>query len=351
MSEPGLCPGFVQTVCGNVAPEEIGVTLTHEHLHHKASSVMFAPRKPDAKYAYLAQAPFDTENLWWINYHPYSHVDNLRFDDMITEDSVTREMNFYKENGGSCVVEVTTFGRDLKYLQKLSKESRVHIVAGAGFYVASAHGSHVNLSEEQISKIIADELLVGENGIKCGVIGEIGTSYPVHPFEKRVLCASASLQENTAVPVIIHPGRHREAPFEVMRIYLEAGGKANKTVMSHLERTLLNDDDLLEFAKLGSFCEFDLFGIETSYYEISDTIDMPSDATRIQRLKMLIDEGYSKKILISHDIHTKHRLMRFGGHGYSHILLNTIPKMLERGYSSANVQDILVNNPRQWLTI
>ncbi|RWS17543.1 phosphotriesterase-related protein-like protein [Dinothrombium tinctorium] len=347
-----LSRGCIQTVCGPVKPDLLGITLTHEHLYHKANASMFSPRTPDAKYSYLSQAPFDSENLWWINFHPYSHVDNLRFDDMITEDAVSREMTFFKENGGSCIVEVTTFGKNLNYMQRLSKDSKVHIVTGTGFYVHVSQSSQMHdMKVEDIAKVMIDDLTIGENGIKCGVIGEIGTCYPIHPFERKVLLAAATVQEKLSVPVTIHPGRNKEAPFETMRIFLEAGGKAEKTVMCHLERTIYDDEELLEFAKLGCFCEFDLFGIETSYYELSDSIDMPSDAQRINRLKRLIDEGYDKKIVISHDIHTKHRLMKFGGHGYSHILLNTVPKMLMRGYTPKNVEDILINNPKEWLTL
>ena len=36
--------------------------------------------------------------------------------------------------------------------------------------------------------------------------------------------------------------------------------------------------------------------------------DMPSDAERIRRVKLLIENGYLKNITLSHDIHTKHRL-------------------------------------------
>lgn len=37
---------------------------------------------------------------------------------------------------------------------------------------------------------------------------------------------------------------------------------------------------------------------------------MPSDAQRIDKLKLLINHGKLDRILISHDIHTKHRLVR-----------------------------------------
>ena len=36
---------------------------------------------------------------------------------------------------------------------------------------------------------------------------------------------------------------------------------------------------------------------------------MPSDAQRIKLLSGLIQEGYGDRLLVSHDIHTKHRLV------------------------------------------
>lgn len=63
-----------------------------------------------------------------------------------------------------------------------------------------------------------------------------------------------------------------------------------------------------------------------------------------------MNEGYEDKILISHDIHTKNRLVKYGGHGYSHILKNIVPKMLSRGISQTQVDKILIKNPKRWLT-
>lgn len=39
--------------------------------------------------------------------------------------------------------------------------------------------------------------------------------------------------------------------------------------------------------------------------------DMPSDAQRMDHIIELVGERYEDRILISHDIHTKHRLVRF----------------------------------------
>ena len=80
--------------------------------------------------------------------------------------------------------------------------------------------------------------------------------------------------------------------------------------MSHLERTIQDPQVLAEFAtEFGCFCQFDLFGIENSYYQIKPCIDFPSDAQRIGLIQSLLDEKYEDKVLMAHDIHTKHRLV------------------------------------------
>jgi Phosphotriesterase family len=73
--------------------------------------------------------------------------------------------------------------------------------------------------------------------------------------------------------------------------------------------TIADRDGLVEFAKLGAYCEWDLFGVETSHYSLDSGFDMPSDAQRIRSIKWLIDEGFEDRIVIGHDIHTKHRLV------------------------------------------
>jgi predicted metal-dependent phosphotriesterase family hydrolase len=50
-----------------------------------------------------------------------------------------------------------------------------------------------------------------------------------------VVQAVAQLQEETKKPVTFHPGRNPKSPFEIMRVFAEAGGKAEGTVMSHLD--------------------------------------------------------------------------------------------------------------------
>lgn len=59
-------------------------------------------------------------------------------------------------------------------------------------------------------------------------------------FEIKAIRAAAQVQQELKCPVSFHPGRNSKAPFEIMRLYTEAGGNANKAIMSHLDRKSIN---------------------------------------------------------------------------------------------------------------
>lgn len=343
--------GKIQTVLGLIDPSQLGCTLTHEHLMIEADDFFITPSSPCdiAK----TEIPFAMENLGWIRQNPYSHKPNLNL--LKEDESILEEMKAFSSLGGKAVVENSTIGlhRDIRFLSRLSTQTNVHIVSGSGYYVEKFQTeSTKQMSEETMAAQIREDICSGADGtdILCGVIGEIGCSWPLTDFEKRSLRASAAIQIELGSPAIIHPGRNPEAPFEIMRIFLEEGAQANKTVMSHLDRTIFNTEKLLEFAKIGCYCEYDLFGIETSHYQHSLEYDMPSDAQRIVFIRSLLENGYGNRVVIAHDIHTKHRLKKYGGHGYTHILENIVPKMKQRGISEEEIKQILIDNPAAWLT-
>ncbi|XP_030631675.1 N-acetyltaurine hydrolase [Chanos chanos] len=342
--------GKVQTVLGLVEPSQLGRTMTHEHLTMTFECCYFPPAPGDKM---IAEAPIEMKNLHWLRQNPYSCHENLLL--WQETDAVREELLCYRRAGGGTIVENTTTGiaRNLPVLRQLAKDTDVHIIAGAGYYVDVTHSEETRKSTvEKLTDIIVSEVLHGADGtdIRCGVIGEIGTSWPITESERKVLRATAHAQTQLGCPVIIHPGRNPAAPAEVVRILQEAGGDISKTVMSHLDRTIFDHGELLEFAKMGSYLEYDLFGTEMLNYPYNMEVDMPSDSQRVQTLAFLVKEGYEDRIVIAHDIHTKNRLTKYGGHGYSHILKNIVPKMLSRGISQNQVDKILIENPKHWLT-
>ena len=127
------------------------------------------------------------------------------------------------------------------------------------------------------------------------------------------------------------------------------GGNTSRTIMGHIERTIYSRSKLLDLANTGIYMNFDLFGHESSFYPLADSTYMPSDHQRIEMISDLIDLGFSNKILIGHDICSKHRLKRFGGHGWDHILKRIIPRMKKFGIKTRDIENILINNPREIL--
>ena len=121
------------------------------------------------------------------------------------------------------------------------------------------------------------------------------------------------------------------------------GADLSRVIMGHLDRTVFEFDALLSIAESGCYLEWDLFGNEGSYYPLAE-IDMPSDAQRLGFIKRIADAGYSDKIVIGQDICTKHRLTKYGGHGYGHILENIVPKMRRKGFSEELIHAITVGN-------
>ena len=77
---------------------------------------------------------------------------------------------------------------------------------------------------------------------------------------------------------------------------------------------------------------------------------MPNDAIRLRLIRALIDHGHLDRIVISHDICYRTRMSCFGGHGYGHIFENVVPLMRARGFTEAEIDAILVGNPRRLLT-
>ena len=53
-------------------------------------------------------------------------------------------------------------------------------------------------------------------GIKAGIIGEVGCTWPLTDNERKSLAAAAAAQRETGAAILIHPGRHPDAPPEIM---------------------------------------------------------------------------------------------------------------------------------------
>ncbi len=340
--------GKVQTVCGLVEPSALGMTLAHEHLLVDQS---FAVRQIAATPSERAKwdQPITLQNRYDVMANGHLYRTNLIIDNI---DEAIEEVGLFRRAGGGTIVDATSVGvgYDPAGLLAISAGSYTHVVMGGGYYTQVTHPPEIaRQSVEEIAETIAKQVLDGSNGVRAGIIGEIGLSWPVHPDEAKVLRAAVHAQKVTGVALTVHPGRNSSAPLEAMRLIEQAGGDPARTIMDHVDNRIFDRETMRELAQTGCCLEFDLFGKEDSHSWYPPT--WPNDATRVDRMLWMMEDGYLDRLLMAHDCCTKSRLSKYGGPGLHHIPLRVIPLMRAMGFRQAEIEKILTHNPARALTI
>jgi phosphotriesterase-related protein len=338
----------VMTVRGPIPVQELGVTLMHEHLLIDLSFLWdqpsFAWQEP------LVHSHPTLDNRGLLQVDPYVSRPNLVLDD---PDLAAEELVPFRKLGGGTVVDLTTTGIQPQpaALRNLSERTGVHIVAGCGYYTQRAHPSEVaQLEEAVLVDRLVHEIEGGLDGtdVRPGIIGEIGTSSPIHPHEAKVLRVAAAAQARTGLAINVHVAIFFRETLAALDILERAGADLSRVVISHLDE---QPDTAYHRAILerGAYVEYDTFGSE-SYFDGRGAAE-PSDRERVNALLELLEAGFADRLLISQDVCTKMQLLRYGGVGYAHILRTVVPRLQRRGVDEATVRKLLVENPARVLAL
>ena len=130
------------------------------------------------------------------------HLDN--------KEQTIEEFRNLVSKGVSTIIDKTNrgMGRDVQYVNEVSKESGIKILSATGYYKEPFLPQEVyNLDEVELSKIMINEILYGieDTGIKASVIGEIGTSLNrIEDMEHKVLNAGCRAHIETGCPIVTH---------------------------------------------------------------------------------------------------------------------------------------------------
>ncbi len=164
--------------------------------------------RPDEDKAFR---PVDWDVLNWLRYRPFENIDNPC---LLDEDLMTREVLQLKAACRQTVVDQGNngLGRDPQAPARISRITGLNIIMGSGYYTATSLDPVVVFSKsvEEMAGEIARGITegIGTTGSRAGLIGETGTSWPVHEFPKKSLLAAVQAQESTGAPVNVHAGRH-----------------------------------------------------------------------------------------------------------------------------------------------
>ncbi len=345
----GESTGMVQTVLGAVHPHELGVTLTHEHL---LIDLAFHREPPtEAFLREIYNRPVTLETVGYLKHYGYANRDDAQLLDIQT---AIDEIGLYKQHGGSSVVDATSIGiaRDPVALARIARATGLNIIMGSSYYVGSSHPPDMSeITEDEIFEKIVEDVTVGVDGteIRSGIIGEVGCNFPLSDNERKVVRASARAQAATGAPLLIHPGRDETSPLEIIEVLQDVGADLSRTIMGHVDRTVFVRENLKAIADTGCYLEWDLFGSEQSLYVHNLSIDMPSDARRMDDIAWVIEQGHGDRIVVAQDVCNKKQLIKYGGYGYAYILASIVPRMRRRGFTEESINRILVDNPARVL--
>lgn len=341
--------GKVQTVLGVINPDELGITLMHEHLLLDITCYFY-----ESEYASVRSfkdIPFKPE-LTSKSYELYvHHLDGGR---MYDESETIQEVTAYKNSGGNSLVDTTSIGigRDPLGLARISRATSLNIIMGSSYYVTNSHPENMDQkTESQITSEIIGDITIGvkDTNIRSGIIGEVGNFWPLTKNEIKVLLASGKAQKETGAPITIHSGLGDDAPMGILNHLIRGGAKPTNCILGHLDTAIQSTLHFIELAKTGCYLEFDIFGWENTGMFMDDVINMPNDGGRLEKIIFLIENGFEDQIVIAQDVCRKWHLSRNGGKGYDHILNNIVPRMEKIGISESQINKLLVKNPAKAL--
>lgn len=341
----------INTVCGEITREELGIVAPHEHVLLDQSNHYQAVPTPGIDDP--ENQKVEMWNLGILSRDCFALKDNTILDD---EQTQTEEVAFLKRAGAGTLVDASLpgIGRDPFVLRRVSEKTGIHVIMGTGFYVGATHPEYLqNMSERQIADIMVEELTVGAEGtnIRAGYIGEIGISEVFDDKERRVLRAAAIAQRDTGAAINVHINPWTTNGLEAADILLDAGVAPDRICISHVD-VENREDYIYALLKKGVYVEFDNFGKE--YYIRREVRHsgyglFVHDTQRVSLLKKLINDGYVRQLLLSCDICLKNLLHKYGGWGYDHVLTNIVPMMQDEGISDTQIHTMLVTNPADWL--
>ncbi|MCU1517708.1 MAG: aryldialkylphosphatase [Pseudarthrobacter sp.] len=315
----------VDTVLGPVPASELGVVAVHEAL----LSVL-----PGAQYA------------------PDISMDRAEIFEVLAT-----KLNDFREHGGQTIVDSTGMfhGRDLKLYEALSRSTGVHIVASTGLGPEEELGGYFLTPQtnpptpwpaEKFSDLFGKEVTEGmvvprvERRAAAGIIATIADRAGITPTEESLFRGSARAARTTGVPVSIRFGADALHDLDIV---LDEQIGADRVLVGGLDRKDAAGS-AIEVAGRGAFVGIDHVGM-------NDHPDYLTDQDRAELVLGLIQAGHADKVILSGNSIGVAKGMPEYHLPFSHVLTTFVPLLKARGLSDDDAQRILVDNPRNLLTV
>ena len=298
--------GFIHTVSGKIAVENLNFSLTHEHIMSNFGA--------DPNYV-----PNYDEGLLFGQVVPY--------------------LKKIRSLGVVSIFDCTTsyFGRDVNILKRLADSTGIQIITNTGFYGA-ANDRYVpefayEKSEQEIAEIWIEEFENGIDGtgIKPGFIKLAFDNGEPSEIDTKLFKAGILTHLATGLTIAVHTGNNPAAAGQQLKLLEQYNVGAAAWIWVHANK-VENQDLLISAASKGAWVSLD--GVNAT-----NTDDY------IEKIRLFKENNFLHKLLLSHDGNSFPR----GGaiRKYEAIPMVLIPKLSESGFSEEEINQIMVKNPRE----
>jgi len=318
----------VNTVTGEIAADELGLTLIHEHFYSSDEAV----------------------SVQW------PHVrDRQQEHDLAVESAEA-----VKGHGVRTVVEPTAMllGRDVQASRQLAEETGLQIARCTGIYTYDYLPQFLlNRDADYIASLFVHDIEQGiqDTGVKAAFIKCAADEPGVTPNIEKIHRAAARASVQTGAPIMAHSRPASGTGPKQVEIFLEEGVPAERIQIAHTGDT--DDLDYIEsLLAQGVYIGMDRYGLD---------LFLPT-AQRNATVTELLNRGYAERMFLSQDFDIPiangldwyppeilEQLQAAGAAtdwSMTFIFEQVIPALKEAGMTDDQLDTMLVENPKRWLT-
>ena len=320
----------VETVKGPVDVDDLGPTLMHEHVFVLATEHV-------QNYG---------EGSWWD-------------EDAQVANAVTK-LNELAATGVRTIVDPTVWGlgRNIPRIQRVAAQTAVNIIVATGIYVYEelphqysyrGPGLLQDIPEPMVTDFTRDirDGIAG-TGVKAAFLKCCVEAQGLTPGVERIARAVARTCVDTGAPITVHTSGPAQSGRLAIDLFRKEGVDLTKVVIGHAGDS--NDlDYLMELADTGATLGMDRFGLDV----FNPTAD------RVATIVALAGRGYTDRMVLAHDASCfidywggAHDAVRATQPNWNflHIGDDVLPALREAGVAEAQIDQMLVDNPRRYFS-
>ncbi|MBA01392.1 MAG: phosphotriesterase-related protein [Chloroflexi bacterium] len=308
----------IQTILGPIDSNQLGVTLSHEHV--------------------LVDYSNDIYHYPWL------------FDMDQTKQKLIVELREAKAGGVDSIIDLSTpdLGRNIPFVKSVASEVEVNIVVATGIW-RDVPRSFWSRTPDEIADIFTREIEVGisDTGVKAGVIKVANDMGGVTPEAELVLRGASRAAIRTGTPISTHHWALEEVGRQQIAVFQDENVPMNQICIGHSADT--EDINYLEdLLKEGVYLSMDR-------YPATNSSSNPWQKRNIT-VKSLIDRGWADKLMLGHDYAPRAIL---AGDTYAkeeetrYLFLNSIgiPALITDGVSQKIIDTMQKDVPRRFLAV